>query len=73
MNFIVIRNEQGEAETAICPIRDAKGMSLTPRVSISARDLISLPGNLTQNLGDHNTECMRIWGRYSRVSYFPHL
>ncbi|KAG9242200.1 hypothetical protein BJ878DRAFT_544482 [Calycina marina] len=31
MNFVVIRNEQGEAETAICPIRDAKGMSLTPQ------------------------------------------
>jgi hypothetical protein len=30
MDFAVFRNERGEAETAICPTRDAKGMTMTP-------------------------------------------
>jgi len=34
MNFVVFRNERGEAETAICPIRDAKGMTMTPEGSV---------------------------------------
>jgi hypothetical protein len=34
MNFIVFRNERGEAETAICLIRDAKRMMMTPEGSV---------------------------------------
>jgi hypothetical protein len=34
MHFVVFRNERGEAETAICPIRDAKGMTMTPEGSV---------------------------------------
>jgi hypothetical protein len=31
MNFVVFRNKEGKAETAICLIRDAKGITLSPK------------------------------------------
>jgi hypothetical protein len=48
MNFVVFRNERGEAETAICPIRDAKGMTLSPDGSVSCPErAMPLIGYLT--------------------------
>jgi hypothetical protein len=35
MNFVVFRNKREKAETAICPIRDAKGITLLPKGSVS--------------------------------------
>jgi hypothetical protein len=34
IHFIVFRNEREEAETAICLIRDAKGITITPKGSV---------------------------------------
>jgi hypothetical protein len=48
MNFVVFRNEREKAETAICPIRDAKGMTLSPEGSVSRPErAVLLIGYLT--------------------------
>lgn len=35
MNFVVFRNKREKAKTAICLIRDAKGMTLSPKGLVS--------------------------------------
>jgi hypothetical protein len=48
MNFVVFKNEGGKAETAICLIRDVKGMTLSPKGSVSRLErAVLLIGYLT--------------------------